>query len=330
MPRSSWKPKKQAKGTCLSILQCPELKHNVSSDFWALGCIIYQFIAGRFAFQGLSDFLTWQKIKKLEYSFPEGFDDEARDLIQKLLVRVFSLFQKIAPLFISSHQVREPTERLGVGSQGSDNDIQTLKDHLFFKSINWDKIWVSPPPPLEAGSFKKEHTLPPGNAQIWDDVEAAWDDIMAEDEMAWASDAEDDAYMIPSNGYIPNVTTAKDNELISPIDVPVGAQVRRGTSSTIQGVEEIKQELLKEQTGKQSPLALEDSSTTGTTSSDGSRNVVATAVTSPVKLSELGPSPAQTPTQIMSQNFSPPESERGRNPALSPKQGHAPIEAINL
>lgn len=57
-----------------------------SSDFWALGCIIYQMIAGRFAFQGLSEYLTWQKIKQLEYSFPDGFDEDAKDLVQKLLV----------------------------------------------------------------------------------------------------------------------------------------------------------------------------------------------------------------------------------------------------
>lgn len=44
-------------------------------------------IAGRFAFQGLSDFLTWQKIKQLEYTFPEGFNVQAQDLIQRLLVR---------------------------------------------------------------------------------------------------------------------------------------------------------------------------------------------------------------------------------------------------
>ena len=44
-------------------------------------------IAGRFAFQGLSEFLTFQKIKQLEYSFPEGFDVQAQDLIQRLLVR---------------------------------------------------------------------------------------------------------------------------------------------------------------------------------------------------------------------------------------------------
>ena len=44
-------------------------------------------IAGRFAFQALTDYLTWQKIKQLEYTFPEGFDEQAKDLVQKLLVR---------------------------------------------------------------------------------------------------------------------------------------------------------------------------------------------------------------------------------------------------
>ena len=58
-----------------------------SSDLWALGCILYQMIAGRFAFQGLSEYLTWQKIKQLDYSFPEGFDEQAKDLVSKLLVR---------------------------------------------------------------------------------------------------------------------------------------------------------------------------------------------------------------------------------------------------
>lgn len=58
-----------------------------SSDLWALGCILYQMIAGRFAFQGLSEYLTWQKIKQLDYNFPDGFDEQAKDLVSKLLVR---------------------------------------------------------------------------------------------------------------------------------------------------------------------------------------------------------------------------------------------------
>lgn len=48
-------------------------------------------IAGRFAFQGLSEYLTWQKIKRLDYSFPDGFDEEAKDLVRKLLVRTFAI-----------------------------------------------------------------------------------------------------------------------------------------------------------------------------------------------------------------------------------------------
>ena len=52
-----------------------------------MGCVLYQMIAGRFAFQGLSEYLTWQKIKQLDYTFPEGFDAEAADLVRRLLVR---------------------------------------------------------------------------------------------------------------------------------------------------------------------------------------------------------------------------------------------------
>lgn len=58
----------------------------LSSDLWALGCIIYRMIAGQFPFQGLSEYLTLEKIKILEYTFPEGFDEQAKDLVQKLLV----------------------------------------------------------------------------------------------------------------------------------------------------------------------------------------------------------------------------------------------------
>lgn len=43
-------------------------------------------IAGRFAFNGLSEFLTLQKIKQMDYSFPDGFDGDAKDLVEKLLV----------------------------------------------------------------------------------------------------------------------------------------------------------------------------------------------------------------------------------------------------
>jgi len=157
-----------------------------SSDLWALGCIIYQMIAGRFAFSGLSHFLTWQKIKQLEYSFPEGFDPEAKDLIQKLIVR-------------------DPTQRLGAGPPGSAFSMQSLRSHPFFASINWKTLWTDPAPPLEAGLVKREHPLM-GQDQNWDDVGAAWDDIAESDAegegdgIRWADDAEGPVYIV-RHGY---------------------------------------------------------------------------------------------------------------------------------
>ena len=59
-------------------------------------------IAGRFAFQGVSEYLTWQKIKALDYSFPEGFDKDAKDFVSKLLVRYLSpvlLVRELTPPF---------------------------------------------------------------------------------------------------------------------------------------------------------------------------------------------------------------------------------------
>lgn len=158
-----------------------------SSDLWALGCIIYQMIAGRFTFTGLSEYLTWQKIKQLDYSFPEGFDLEAKDLVQRLIVR-------------------DPAERLGAGPPGSDISMQALRNHSFFSSINWKTLWTEPAPPLESGILRREHPLP-GQDQNWD-VGAAWDAItdseedeeVHSDEIGWANDAEKPLYMI-RNGY---------------------------------------------------------------------------------------------------------------------------------
>ncbi|KAG0704689.1 kinase-like protein [Suillus ampliporus] len=134
----------------------PELLENnetsKSSDLWALGCIIYQMISGRFAFQGLSEYLTWQKIKSLNYTFPDEFDEDAKDLIRRLFVR-------------------DPTQRLGAGGPGSTHSYAALRAHPFFASVSWDTLWTDPAPLLEAGLVKKE--LP-----IADDVEGGrWDDV---------------------------------------------------------------------------------------------------------------------------------------------------------
>ena len=131
-------------------------------------------IAGRFAFHGLSEYLTWQKVKALDYTFPDGFDELAKDLVQKLLVK-------------------SPTERLGAGESGGSNDIKALKSHPLFAPIDWASLWTTPAPTLESGLVKKE--LKPANSN-WDDVEYNWDHVVAfprsHDEIPWAEEDEDE------------------------------------------------------------------------------------------------------------------------------------------
>ncbi|KAI0743885.1 kinase-like protein [Daedaleopsis nitida] len=147
---SGGEPTKTFVGTAQYV--SPELlEHNESSkssDFWALGCIIYQMIAGRYVFRGLAD---WQKIKQLEYSFPEGFDEQAQDLVRKLLVR-------------------DPDQRLGAGASGTSYDMKALRTHPFFAPINWRTLWTEPAPLLEAGLVKKD---PPQSSNV--SIRLAWD-----------------------------------------------------------------------------------------------------------------------------------------------------------
>ncbi|KAI0633279.1 kinase-like protein [Trametes polyzona] len=182
---SGGEPTKTFVGTAQYV--SPELlEHNESSkssDFWALGCIIYQMIAGRFVFRGLSD---WQKIKQLEYSFPEGFDEQAQDLVRKLLVR-------------------DPDQRLGAGPAGSPWDVQALRNHPFFSSINWKTLWTDPAPPLEPGLVKKE--TPPSTAALhsaWDALVNSdnYEEAIEDDAVSWASDGEGGEYnFAQANGH---------------------------------------------------------------------------------------------------------------------------------
>ncbi|KAJ7209563.1 kinase-like domain-containing protein [Mycena pura] len=165
--------------------QAPELlelkETTKSSDYWAFGCVVYQMISGRFAFNDRSDYLTWQKVKKVEYQFPNGFDNQAEDLVQKLLVHA-------------------PRDRLGAGPPGSSNDPNALKSHHFFSSIVWTTLWTDSAPPIEPGLVEKPQTLAQGQDRNWEDVGAAWDELVGSgsDGIEWSSDVEGPHWR---NGY---------------------------------------------------------------------------------------------------------------------------------
>lgn len=62
---------------------------NASSDLWGLGCVLYFMLTAHPPFQDKSEYLIFQRIRKLEYTIPDTMDAQAKHLIQSLLVRIW-------------------------------------------------------------------------------------------------------------------------------------------------------------------------------------------------------------------------------------------------
>jgi 3-phosphoinositide dependent protein kinase-1 len=104
----------------------PELLTNKEggkpTDLWAFGCIIYQLLTGRPPFKGATEYLTFEKILALDYTFPTGFPPVARDLVERLLVP-------------------DPSKRL---------TVEHVMNHDFFQGIHWGTgLWKQKAPRLK-------------------------------------------------------------------------------------------------------------------------------------------------------------------------------------
>ncbi|KAI0631002.1 kinase-like protein [Trametes polyzona] len=138
-----------------------------SSDIWAIGCTVYFLIAGTPAFAAINDYHSFRKIEALDYTFPDGFYDTAKDLVQRILVL-------------------DPLERLGVEPKSSPSE---LRNHPFFSSpaedegglapMRWDTLWTDPPVPPETGIVAPA----PRHAGV-EDAEDVWESMVNEFSLA--------------------------------------------------------------------------------------------------------------------------------------------------
>ncbi|XP_018023543.1 cAMP-dependent protein kinase catalytic subunit 3 [Hyalella azteca] len=92
--------------------------HNKAVDWWALGILIYEMLAGHPPFFDENPFGIYEKILCGQYQFPRYIDGSARDLIKRLLVA-------------------ERTRRLGAMKNGAED----IKRHKLFRHIIWDDVY---------------------------------------------------------------------------------------------------------------------------------------------------------------------------------------------
>jgi len=91
--------------------------HNRAVDWWALGVLIFEMLAGYPPFYDEDPLVTYEKILSGKFEFPCHVEAQAKDLISKLL------------------QV-DCTKRLGSRKCGAED----VKDHRWFQTIDWDDV----------------------------------------------------------------------------------------------------------------------------------------------------------------------------------------------
>ena len=114
---------------CGAVLTAPEIiqskGHGKAVDWWALGILIYEMIAGYPPFYDENPFGIYQKILAGRIEFPRHCDPYAKDLIKKLLTA-------------------DRSKRFGCLKDGADD----IKRHRWFKGVDWGRVHarrVKPP-----------------------------------------------------------------------------------------------------------------------------------------------------------------------------------------
>jgi len=105
--------------------------HGKAVDWWALGILIYEMLAGYPPFYDENPFGIYQKILAGKIEFPHHFQKDAKDLVKKLLTA-------------------DRTKRFGCSKDGADD----IKHHKWFKPVDWQKCFARKLKPPFVPSYK--------------------------------------------------------------------------------------------------------------------------------------------------------------------------------
>jgi serine/threonine protein kinase len=92
--------------------------YGAAVDWWSLGALGYDLLTGAPPFVGNNNAKIQEKIVKLKLTLPYYLSTDAKDLLTRLLRK-------------------DPKKRLGFNMP---KDMQTIKNHRFFRKINWKKL----------------------------------------------------------------------------------------------------------------------------------------------------------------------------------------------
>lgn len=98
--------------------------HGKSVDWWALGVLMFEILAGYPPFYDENPFGIYQKVLAGRIDFPRHFDVKAKDLIKRLLTH-------------------DRTKRYGCLKSGAED----IKKHKWYKGMDWDVMYNRGLPP---------------------------------------------------------------------------------------------------------------------------------------------------------------------------------------
>jgi len=121
--------------------------HNKAVDWWALGILIFEMLAGYPPFFDDNPFGIYEKILSGKIDWPRQIEPVVKDLIKKLLVQ-------------------DRTKRLGSMKGGAED----VKRHRWFKNVDWDDVYAKKLKPPIVPNVGHE-----GDARNYDDYpETDW------------------------------------------------------------------------------------------------------------------------------------------------------------